>query len=609
MNWPEYILQTDNPIRLADLRMMDLPRFQKLVLRGVRRLGYSVWLSGKFPLEAYSPLVREKAGYSILLKNKEHCLIQCNQEKGLVDTSLIHDFDQALKKEGIESGFFVTTGIITLSDKTRFFDRPIEFIDAKKILPFLKTIFGEFGLKKEIKQILERRKFSRFDTQRLGKEILWQVDTLHGASLQVNPIRNNSAGQDVPSAARISNGVKGKITDISRGGIGLEMAEEIPSASLLRLKLSFPDGGETIKVISKVVWQTPLDNKPQKITDIQGSRPYLTGQEPKRSFLGYSLGLSFFLVSDKNKEQISNFLQSRIYPSAQGSLESGFPVSDSTLLQKEGDAASPVETLNGGSQEFLLRLLVEKNIIGTAVSGPIRSLISDEVGLDSRINRKIGRVEKMDFKKAEASTRRFFKKHFSKKCKVLEIHRVQTGWESLAKKIDDWYEKRGYRNVYEKSIYIVKLDDKFKVVSYSQTSNNHASKKSNLKATQPVGAGEVREIVKEIVKGASAGSENNSVEGLTQEAGKASSLSEINADLVKKIAVEVAVQIEKTRKSQDLQKKEDEAIKIRETYVSPLEKVKLERNFERIGKVKKAKKGIKSQVKSLRGIKRTKSLK
>ena len=213
MMCPEYSLEETNPISLANLRMMDAARFRELIGKAFKRLGYSVWLSERFQPEADSPPQAGQAPlteinetrYSVLLKNEERALIQCSQGKGLVDISLIKDFCQDLKKERIESGFFVTTGMITLLDRTYLCDKPIDCIGAKELLPFLKTIFGEISLRKEIKQIFERRKSPRLDLQRLKEKILWQVNTLYGTPLQV----------------------KGAITNIGCGGIGFESVEKI----------------------------------------------------------------------------------------------------------------------------------------------------------------------------------------------------------------------------------------------------------------------------------------------------------------------------------------------------------------------------------------------
>jgi len=494
-------------INLADLRAKDLEKFRALCLKAFKRLGYSVWLSEKLNGKA--------SASSILLKNDERSLVQCSQDKGLVDISLIKDFCQDLKKKGIESGFFITTGVVRLADRAYLSSEPVDFIDAKKLPLFLETIFGEDGLKKEVSRGFERREFPRIDLRGIGEDkILWQANTFYGTT---SPI-------------------KGEIADISSGGIGFESLDEIPVSSLLKLELFLYGSRQAVKSVARLIWE-----------------------KPRGDSLAHNFGLSFFLIGDKDKERISDFIKSQLPPEpldfTKSSLES-----------------------NGASPEFLLKLLVEKNIIGKMVSG-----------LHDRKSREVRRMSEVDIKKAENSIKRFFKKVVLKKCKILDLYKTATGWEALAKKIDDWFEKRGYREVYEKTIYLVRLDDKFKVLSYSKVAGNYIPKSGDLIVSPPIGTDKIREIVKEVAKEISGGNGSN-----------------IDQDTLKKIAAEAVDELEKRRKGENLWKKEDEEVAIKESYMSPLRELKIERNFGRIGKVKRGKKDIESQVDSLRGVKKGK---
>jgi len=486
-------------ISLTDLRAKDLDGFQQLLLRAFKRLGYSVWLSEKLD---------GKTARSILLKGEERCLVQCSQEKGLVDKFLIEDFCRDREKKGIESGFFITTGAITLSDRTYLSSEPVDFIDASQLPTFLKTIFGEDGLKKEVTSV-ERREFPRVDLRGLeGDKVLWRVNTFYG----------------------MSSPIKGELADISSGGIGFESPDEISPSSLLRLELFLYGSREAIKSVAKIVWE-----------------------KPRTDSLVHNFGLSFFLISDKDKERISDFIVSQ--------------------LSRESR-----ETRNGleSEPEFLSRLLIKENIIGRTIPD-----------VDDQKNRETRRMDEVDIKKCEASVKRFFKKMFSEKCKILEVSKTATGWEILAKKIDGWFKKKGYREVYEKVIYVVKLDDKFKVLSYSKVGSDCVPKNNDLITSQSVNADKIREIVKEVAKEISGGSESN-----------------IDQDILRKIAAETVDEMEKRKGEEVLQKKKGEEIEIKESYISPLKSLKLERSFNRIGTVRKSKKDIKSQVDSLMGVKK-----
>jgi len=513
MVYPKHILKTTEPVSIADLKVMSSEKFQRLVLKAFNRLGYSVWLNEK--KGADKGITR-----SILLKDGERYLIYSGNAKDLVDMSLIRNFSRDLEKENIESGSFITTDLITLEGRTYFQERELNFIDADKLLLFFKVIFGETGIKEEVNRVFERRKSLRIDQRMLWEDkVVQRASTLYGADLRVKGIGN-----------------------IAREGISFTVADKISNSSLLKLELSLPAETDIIKTMVKVIWQNQEANS-----------------------LDHKLGCMFFLIGDKDKERIFNFIESR------------------SFLESFQSASKIPENRNdfGLTPKILLKSLVERKIFGEKKDNPIR------------------RIREVDIKKAEAAVKSFFKKMFSEKCKILEVNKTSEGWEALAMKIDSWFEKQGYRDVYEKTAYVVRLDNKFKVLSYSKRGEDSASKTAN-----SLDADKVREIVKGVMEEVSDNTAR-SAEKIAQEVTKAISIPEGTRDILKKALLEAVSEVEQ-RKTSLFQKKEEEEIKIKEDYISPLKKIKVERSFKRIGKVKQSKKKIKNQIKSLQGIKKKK---
>lgn len=67
----------------------------------------------------------------VLWRGKEMSIAQCKRYKGTVGEPLLRDFYGAMMSEGVSQGYFVTTGLFSLSALKFAEDKPIELIDRR----------------------------------------------------------------------------------------------------------------------------------------------------------------------------------------------------------------------------------------------------------------------------------------------------------------------------------------------------------------------------------------------------------------------------------------------------------------------------------------------
>jgi len=73
----------------------------------------------------------------VLWKNKEKSIAQCKRFRGTVGEPLLRDFYGAMISEGVSKGYFVTTGLFSLSALKFAENKPIELIDRRILTKFI----------------------------------------------------------------------------------------------------------------------------------------------------------------------------------------------------------------------------------------------------------------------------------------------------------------------------------------------------------------------------------------------------------------------------------------------------------------------------------------
>jgi restriction system protein len=67
----------------------------------------------------------------VITKGDERSVAQCKRFRGTVGEPMIRDFYGAMMHEGVSRGFFITTGMYSLSALKFAEDKPIEMIDRR----------------------------------------------------------------------------------------------------------------------------------------------------------------------------------------------------------------------------------------------------------------------------------------------------------------------------------------------------------------------------------------------------------------------------------------------------------------------------------------------